>query len=188
MKKLMIAAAIVCAAALSQAATVNWAATNNALYDGDATAANYSAYLVDVYGATTTYADAAAVAAALQTGTFDGTILYTAVSGSGLSVVGSGTKTVKINVPAGTALPSGYNNSDPVSLYSILFNGSTASAADQYLAHTPTAIDTSISAAGALAVTLGSQAGKEWAAIPEPTSGLLLLLGVAGLALRRRRA
>ena len=34
------------------------------------------------------------------------------------------------------------------------------------------------------------QAGKVWytASVPEPTSGLLMLLGVAGLALRRRRA
>ena len=28
----------------------------------------------------------------------------------------------------------------------------------------------------------------DWKAVPEPTSGLLLLIGVAGLALRRRRA
>jgi hypothetical protein len=32
-----------------------------------------------------------------------------------------------------------------------------------------------------------TQASGAWAAVPEPTSGLLMLLGVAGLALRRRR-
>ena len=40
--------------------------------------------------------------------------------------------------------------------------------------------------------TTGTGAGwymfKEGSAVPEPTSGLLMLLGVAGLALRRRRA
>ena len=34
---------------------------------------------------------------------------------------------------------------------------------------------------------IGGQ-GAAWTAVPEPTSGLLMLLGMAGLALRRRRA
>ena len=33
-----------------------------------------------------------------------------------------------------------------------------------------------------------TQNASNWAAVPEPTSGLLMLLGVAGLALKRKRA
>ena len=36
--------------------------------------------------------------------------------------------------------------------------------------------------------TLNFAATGSWVAVPEPTSGLLMLLGMAGLALRRRRA
>ena len=36
--------------------------------------------------------------------------------------------------------------------------------------------------------TSATQTAGNWAAVPESTSGLLMLLGMAGLALRRRRA
>ena len=36
--------------------------------------------------------------------------------------------------------------------------------------------------------TVTTAGGNGWYAVPEPTSGLLMLLGMAGLALRRRRA
>ena len=46
---------------------------------------------------------------------------------------------------------------------------------------------------GSQTIGFGNQAtytgnSGNWQAVPEPTSGLLLLLGVAGLALKRKRA
>ena len=46
---------------------------------------------------------------------------------------------------------------------------------------------------GSATINFGSlktatQTAGNWAAVPEPTSGLLMLLGMAGLALRRKRA
>lgn len=41
---------------------------------------------------------------------------------------------------------------------------------------------------GGLAGTATAGSAGAWSAVPEPTSGMLLLLGVAGMALRRRRA
>ena len=48
-------------------------------------------------------------------------------------------------------------------------------------------------ATGATSLNFGNQAtytqtAGNWAAVPEPTSGLLMLLGMAGLALKRKRA
>ena len=41
---------------------------------------------------------------------------------------------------------------------------------------------------GGLADTGTAGSGASWAAVPEPTSGLLLALGICGLALKRKRA
>ena len=43
-------------------------------------------------------------------------------------------------------------------------------------------------ASGAMTFGWGSQANNTWQAVPEPTSAMLIVLGVAALALRRKRA
>ena len=37
-------------------------------------------------------------------------------------------------------------------------------------------------------LSFGTQTAGTWVAVPEPTSGLLMLVGLGALALRRRRA
>ena len=39
-----------------------------------------------------------------------------------------------------------------------------------------------------ISMTAAAASSATWTAVPEPTSGLLMLLGMAGLALRRKRA
>ena len=143
MKKLMIAAAIVCAAVVSQAAAFNWAASGvmnekgDALYSG---AAVLTAYTM----------------AGLEVATFNGTMTDGAIS----------------QLISNDKLAAGTN-------YKF-----------SYTMETATADFTSTTVMGrgqaTSTPTLNFTSGGSWTAVPEPTSGLLMLLGVAGLALRRR--
>ena len=49
-------------------------------------------------------------------------------------------------------------------------------------------LDTAEAAIGSnISMTASAASSATWTAVPEPTSGLLMLIGMAGLALRRRR-
>lgn len=84
-------------------------------------------------------------------------------------------------------------SSGSVSGFAIIFDaGTLADAQHYYLVNGGSDAQVSFtSATGAKSFAFGSQAeasqsSGNWVAIPEPTSGLLMLLGVAGLALRRK--
>ena len=107
----------------------------------------------------------------------------------------TGTTTAGRTGVSATVKDGAFANNETVSSYMVLFNN--ASAADAtYYAYTATG-STTISSGGADdSINFGTFANatsttggwQSTAVVPEPTSGLLMLGGLAGLALRRRRA
>ena len=84
-----------------------------------------------------------------------------------------------------------YSAGDAVNGYLVIFNADTAASASlAYITDVETATINSLGANATInfGEIVGSQTAGNWTAVPEPTSGLLMLLGMAGLALRRRRA
>ena len=187
MKKLMMAVAVVLSAVAVQAATFNWATSANQ-YAPNIDLANLAA---GTYGnSSSTYlkgmtAVTWAFTMELDNGTISDTI--------------NGTPAYKLNKINVTGL-----NSDVVYLpgasdpnnnvnYSIVITGTYNDGANDWtITSDPIVGVESFSSLSAL--TIGSGNATQWTvaggapAIPEPTTGLLVLLGVAGLALRRRCA
>jgi len=179
MKKIMIAVSAVCMTAFAHAATATWSASNIAYAPSSSSA--YSAFLIDndIGG----YSDyAAAVAAILADGTSATGVI---ASKNGLSDTGT-----KLALAAsGTAITDhSYTAGQSISAMMIIFDAAVddLDSAKNYMGATksPAKFNNSL----ALNAGFGTQASNTWVAVPEPTSGLLMLLGVAGLALKRKRA
>ena len=175
MKKLMFAMAVACAAVAANAATVSWSALSGQLSPDVKTPASYSVYLVNSAVSVET-----ALATIMASGS-DG--IYGQIPAANIYAVG----TTAFRWNNGTqAITGTWAADDVISAYSIVLDDTTPGKAKNYLV-TDTKSGT-FSSAGSAQLSFGNISAKTWTAVPEPTSGLLLLLGVAGLALRRRRA
>ena len=187
MKKLMIAAMLVGIATLAQAAGYQWKSgtTGGVLYAGDAdnkAAAGTMLYLFMDASQSDVFADLADGKAISTLGAATTTTLTTASKITTVSFDGStfeGTHDFFF-----AAVLKDKDNND-------VFYISSTKASQAYAATGTTALGwgdlTSTSKSLKLASDGFTGAGM-YSSVPEPTSGLMLLLGVAGLALRRRRA
>ena len=196
MKKLIVAACAVVSAIALNAASVSWQATKGSLYDGAASPAKITsgeAYLVFV---TSTYTQDSIVEA-FATANGDKTATLTAMGTSvatGTAAIDSGTSR-----PAGT---STYNLTADGTAYFVVFNGdkmyvsATTDVTYDALTTEGSALFTTSLASSSKTMKDAADgfAGASWykvsgsEPVPEPTTGMLVLLGVAGLALRRKRA
>ena len=186
MKKLMIALAAVAVGIAANAASYTWSVSSGRIYDGAETpayvAANTVAYLM--FTSTLTQDE-------LVTKFNEGT----AADYVSANKVGTGTINSNARILDGTA--SAAVTSEQTAYFVVFANdkmyvSTTATAAYDALDASPVAFagQTTPSKSTFTSGTYTAN-GAGWygaAAVPEPTSGLLMLLGMAGLALLRRRA
>lgn len=187
MNKLVIALSVAALAAATQAASVKWnsgtvkAATAATGAVGTANATSYTAYLY-TFATLDAYNEAKAT---------DVAKLYNdyVVGGVGAALTATAKPNGQANITQ-TGLADGSSDS-PVTVYGMVLYVDTATAASydgiDAFVKAGFASDTYQDTAGLTFGGLGLQT-TNWTAAPEPTSGLLLMLGVAGLALKRKRA
>ena len=158
MKKILIAIAVVASAIMANAACVNWKAAN--VYGSDLTTKLAVGSEVALYGALVTT---------------EGVGEYTKLDTFTLTAAGT----------IGKVTSDVFTADDVYNFYFTFTDGTK-----QFTSATKESV--TIKAVGDTQVAFGNmtsatQNPSNWASVPEPTSGLLMLLGMAGLALKRKR-
>ena len=192
MKKLCVALSAVALAVASNAATVKWTASGvNEMGSTTALAGSgYVAYFVN----SDDLARDTMLAANVKEGNIDLSFLATTSTAAGYSNAfrdnantGAGT-----GASQGGTLTTSAGNSEAWTGYLVIVDSTDYKTAKN--AYVTAEVTKSTGASGQQALlsfnsNAGTQTAGNWySAVPEPTSGLLLLLGVAGLALKRKRA
>lgn len=175
MKKMIIAAAVALVGVALNAATVNWS-VNAVQSSPDNTVG--AGWIVQIFDSSVTY-DYAKAASGDITAWVSGS---TVAAGTTFRAAGSTTM----------------DNGTSKSIYMVIYDATSIGDADNFIVSDVMTI-TANAAGSAVSSGFGSMIAtttqnkflnSSWtstAAVPEPTSGLLLLLGVAGLALRRKQ-
>jgi len=179
MKKLMCVVGAVAIAASAQAASVKWTCTN--VYAPNGTdKMDGVAYFVNA--ATLSQESLASLKSASD--------FTTALSG-----MYSWTPTTAGNYGAtATNAELGFSDSSDYTGYLLIFDTATITDESKYyttsVKSVPTLAGTETASVSFMSQATPSRAEGAWTSVnvPEPTSGLLMLIGMAGLALRRKRA
>ena len=185
MKKLMIALAVTAMAVCANAAAVTWGSGTIALPSGtQAGKGEVNAYLFNV--AKSVYDTYAAMT--------DATALSDAIYSAYGSSIASADAT-KASTAKGVAKLSDGSDYGVGTYYAVVLYTATEGGKDYFMGNYASAaveatmdVETSFLANYIAGDTSKGATAWSTAAVPEPTSGLLLLLGMAGLALKRKRA
>ena len=169
MKKLTLMIGAVALAMGVQAAAVDWQVT------GTAATVNYNVYLLasiaDSYKSVTDIANAALISGTIAQ---SGRSYYASGTAASEAITKDSMKEVYWVIVDGSGSPTSYNYVKTDMSAFVYDPDNQESSPGQF---------NSITAADMLAGSSGS-----FGAVPEPTSGMLVLLGMAGLALKRKRA